>query len=105
MQQDRSPAARVARRQRNRTSEQLSDEQLVLFASLRQKRQTERDAEGPAEEEDEDDNQPGQPGREHNFNHEARWRQALPPHLKSECNQYETMDRLYYLIYSRLRNI
>jgi len=34
---------------RNRKSEQLSDEQLALFATLWQKRQTEREAESPAE--------------------------------------------------------
>src|ERR1700745_4247872 len=47
---------------RNRKSEQLSDEQLALFATLWQKRQTEREAESPAEEEDDDDKQSGKPG-------------------------------------------
>lgn len=46
---------------RSRKSEQLSDEQLALFAALWQQRQTEREAENPTEEDD-DDGQAGQPG-------------------------------------------
>ncbi len=70
---------------RNRKSEQLSDEQLALFATLWQKRQTEREAENPAEEEeDDDDNQPGKPGANTTSTKKRGGRQALPRHLKRE---------------------
>lgn len=69
---------------RNRKSEQLSDEQLALFATLWQKRQTEREAENPAEEEDDDDNQPGESGANTTSAKKRGGRQALPRHLKRE---------------------
>jgi len=69
---------------RNRKSEQLSDEQLALFATLWQKRQTEREAESPAEEEDDDDNQSGKPGANTTSTKKRGGRQALPRHLKRE---------------------
>jgi transposase len=69
---------------RNRKSEQLSDEQLALFATLWQKRQTEQEAEDPAGEEDDDDNQPGKPGANTTSTKKRGGRQALPRHLKRE---------------------
>ncbi len=70
---------------RNRKSEQLSDEQLALFAALWQKRQTEREAENPAgEEDDDDDNQAGKPGASATSAKKRGGRQALPRHLKRE---------------------
>ncbi len=69
---------------RNRKSEQLSDEQLALFATLWQKRQTEREAENPAGDEDDDDNQPGKPGANTTSTKKRGGRQALPRHLKRE---------------------
>jgi hypothetical protein len=46
---------------RNRKSEQLSDEQLALFAALWQARQTEREAANKAGAEDDDDDEAGRP--------------------------------------------
>ncbi len=69
---------------RNRKSEQLSDEQLALFATLWQKRQTEREAENPAGDEDDDDNQPGKPSAKTTSAKKRGGRQALPRHLKRE---------------------
>jgi transposase len=66
---------------RNRKSEQLSDEQLALFATLWQKRQTERETENPAGKEDDDDNQPG---ASTTSTKKRGGRQALPRHLKRE---------------------
>lgn len=70
--------------QRNRKSEQLSDEQLALFATLWQKRQTEQEAEDPAGEKEDDDNQPGKPGASTTATKKRGGRQALPRHLKRE---------------------
>jgi transposase len=67
---------------RNRKSEQLSDEQLALFATLWQQRQTEREAENPAEEDDDD--QRGKPGANTTSTKKRGGRQALPRHLKRE---------------------
>jgi hypothetical protein len=47
---------------RNRKSEQLSDEQLALFAALWQARQTEREAANAAGEEDDNNDEAGKPG-------------------------------------------
>jgi transposase len=69
---------------RNRKSEQLCDEQLALFATLWQKRQTEREAENSAGEEEDDDNQPGKPGAKTTSTQKRGGRQALPQHLKRE---------------------
>lgn len=69
---------------RNRKSEQLSDGQLALFAALWQKRQTEREAENPAEDEDDDDAQAGKPGASTTSAKKRGGRQALPRHLKRE---------------------
>jgi transposase len=66
---------------RNRKSEQLSDEQLALFATLWQKRQMERETENPAGKEDDDDNQPG---ASTTSTKKRGGRQALPRHLKRE---------------------
>jgi transposase len=70
---------------RNRKSEQLSDEQLALFAALWQARQTEREAANAGGAEDDDDNEAGKrgvssapPGKK------PGGRQALPRHLKRE---------------------
>lgn len=68
---------------RSRKSEQLSDEQLALFAALWQQRQTEREAENPTEEDD-DDGQAGQPGAGTTSAKKRGGRQALPRHLKRE---------------------
>jgi hypothetical protein len=69
---------------RNRTSEQLSDEQLALFATLWQKRQNGTGSGEPGWEEDEDDNQPGKPGANTTSTKKHGGRQALPRHLKRE---------------------
>ncbi len=69
---------------RSRKSEQLSDEQLALFAALWQQRQTEREAENPAGEEDGDDGQTGKPGASTTSAKKRGGRQALPRHLKRE---------------------
>src|SRR5437764_5570513 len=66
---------------RNRKSEQLSDEQLALFAALWQKRQTERESENPAGEEDD---RAGKPGASTTSAKKRGGRQALPRHLKRE---------------------
>ena len=47
---------------RNRKSEQLSQDQLALFASLWQARQAEREAVNTKEQEDTDDDEPRRPG-------------------------------------------
>jgi hypothetical protein len=47
---------------RNRKSEQLSEDQLALFASLWQARQAEREAANTKEQSDTDDDEPSKPG-------------------------------------------
>lgn len=69
---------------RNRKSEQLSDEQLALFATLWQARQTEREAANTAGEDDEDSGQAGKPSANANPAKKRGGRQALPRHLKRE---------------------
>src|SRR3954454_19469782 len=70
---------------RNRKSEQLSDEQLALFAALWQARQTEREAANAGGAEDDDDNEAGKPGvSSATPGKKPGGRQALPRHLKRE---------------------
>src|SRR5947209_15681702 len=70
---------------RNRKSEQLSDEQLALFAALWQARQTEREAANAGGAEDDDDDKAGRPGaRAGTPGKKPRGRQSLPRHLKRE---------------------
>jgi transposase len=69
---------------RNRKSEQLSADQLVLFAALWQARQTEREAADTAGEDDDDNDQAGKPSANANPTKKRGGRQALPRHLKRE---------------------
>src|SRR5947199_2594698 len=70
---------------RNRKSEQLSDEQLALFAALWQARQTEREAANAAHAEDDDDDEVGKPGASSTSpGKRPGGRQSLPRHLKRE---------------------
>src|SRR5438309_6247171 len=70
---------------RNRKSEQLSDEQLALFAALWQARQTEREAANAAEAEADDDDEVGKPGASATTpGKKPGGRQSLPRHLKRE---------------------
>jgi transposase len=70
---------------RNRKCEQLSDEQLALFAALWQARQTEREAANAAGAEDDDDDEAGKPGASSATpGKKACGRQSLPRHLKRE---------------------
>jgi transposase len=68
---------------RNRKSEQLSDDQLVLFAAAWQARQTA--AEAPQESDDSDDDDDATPGASPSApQKKAGGRQSLPRHLKRE---------------------
>jgi transposase len=68
---------------RNRKSEQLSEEQLALFAALWQARQTEREAANAADAEDDDE--VGKPGASSTTpGKKPGGRQSLPRHLKRE---------------------
>jgi transposase len=70
---------------RNRKSEQLSDEQLALFAALWQARQTEREAANAAGAEDDNDDEGGKPGASSATSRKKPGgRQSLPRHLKRE---------------------
>jgi transposase len=70
---------------RNRKSEQLSNEQLALFAALWQARQTEREAANAAGAEDNDDDEAGRPGASSTTpGKKPGGRQPLPRHLKRE---------------------
>lgn len=69
---------------RNRKSEQLSDEQLALFATLWQQRQAERETENQAGKEDDHHDQSGTPGANTTSPNKRGGRQALPRHLKRE---------------------
>src|SRR3954453_23696799 len=70
---------------RNRKSEQLSDEQLALFAALWQARQTEREGANAVGAGDDDDDEGGKPGvRPATPGKKPGGRQALPRHLKRE---------------------
>ena len=70
---------------RNRKSEQLSDEQLALFAALWQARQTEREAANAGNAEDDDDDEAGRPGvSSATPGKKLGGRQSLPRHLKRE---------------------
>ena len=77
---------------RNRKSEQLSEEQLALFASLWQARQTEREAKA-ASTEDDDDDEAGRPGASSATpRKKTGGRQALPWHLKRERIVHDLVD-------------
>jgi hypothetical protein len=67
---------------RNRKSEQLSQDQLALFASLWQARQAEREAANTKEQNDTDDDEPSKPGAGTSSQQKRGGRQALPRHLK-----------------------
>jgi transposase len=70
---------------RNRKSEQLSDEQLALFAAHWQARQTEREAANAAGTKDDDNDEAGKPGvSSATPGKKPGGRQALPRHLKRE---------------------
>jgi transposase len=73
---------------RNRKSEQLSDDQLALFAALWQKRQAEREAENPARDEDDED-QSSKPGASTTSAKKRGGRQALPRHLKRQRIEHD----------------
>jgi transposase len=77
---------------RNRKSEQLSQDQLALFASLWQARQAEREAANPKEREDTDDDEPGRPGASTRSQQKRGGRQALPRHLKRERIVHDLKD-------------
>jgi hypothetical protein len=70
---------------RNRKSEQLSEEQLALFTTLWQARQTEREAANAAGTEDDNDDETGKPGASAATPRtKPGGRQSLPRHLKRE---------------------
>src|ERR1700756_3184818 len=72
---------------RNRKSEQLSEDQLALFASLWQGRPTERETARAKEGEDtrgDDGDQSSHPGASAESRQKRGGRQALPRHLKRE---------------------
>src|SRR5947199_7924632 len=77
---------------RNRKSEQLSQDQLALFASLWQARQAEREAASAREGEDTDDDESSQPGASANSQAKRGGRQALPRHLKRERIVHDLKD-------------
>lgn len=77
---------------RNRKSEQLSEDQLALFASLWQARQAEREAANAKEREDTDDDEPSQPGASTDSRQKRGGRQALPRHLKRERIVHDLKD-------------
>jgi transposase len=80
---------------RNRKSEQLSADQLALFASLWQARQAERQAANAKEAEDtHEDNEdaPSQPGAGTDAQRKRGGRQALPRHLKRERIVHDLKD-------------
>src|ERR1700745_2031839 len=69
---------------RNRKSEQLSQDQLALFASLWQARQAERAVGNTKEQDDPHDDEPRKPGSITSSQQKRGGRQALPRHLKRE---------------------
>jgi transposase len=79
---------------RNRKSEQLSDEQLALFAALWQARQTEREAvNAKGTEDDDDDDEAGRPGASSATpGKKPGGRQSLPRHLKRERIVHDLPD-------------
>ena len=77
---------------RNRKSEQLSQDQLALFASLWQIRQAEREAANAKQREDADDDEPNKPGASANSQPKRGGRQALPRHLKREQIVHDLKD-------------
>lgn len=74
---------------RNRKSEQLSADQLALFAAAWQARQTEREAAAKSEDSD-DDNPPGVAGSAPN--QRGGGRRSLPRHLKRERVVHDLAD-------------
>jgi len=74
---------------RNRKSEQLSADQLALFAAAWQARQAEAEALAKSEDLDDDDT-PGAPGSLPNK--KGGGRQPLPRHLKRECIVHDLSD-------------
>jgi transposase len=77
---------------RSRSSEQLSQDQLALFASLWQARQASREAANTKEQEDSDDDEPGKPGASTNSPQKRGGRQPLPRHLKRERILHDLKD-------------
>jgi transposase len=77
---------------RNRKSEQLSPDQLALFAALWQARQAEREAATAKQREDTDDDEPSQPGASTSSQHKRGGRQVLPRHLKRERIVHDLKD-------------
>ena len=77
---------------RNRSSEQLSQDQLALFASLWQARQASREAANTKEQEGSDDDEPGKPGASTNSPQKRGGRQPLPRHLKRERILHDLKD-------------
>ena len=81
---------------RNRKSEQLSADQLALFASLWQARQAEREAANAKDPEhtgeETDDDRPSQSGAGPGAPQKRGGRQALPRHLKRERIVHDLMD-------------
>jgi len=77
---------------RNRKSEQLSQDQLALFASLWQARQAEREAANTKERKDTDDDEPSQPGASTDSQQKRGGRQPLPRHLKRERIVHDLKD-------------
>jgi hypothetical protein len=69
---------------RNRKSEQLSQDQLALFASLWQ---AEREAANTKGQEDTDDDEPSKPGASTSSEQKRGGRQALPRHLKARADR------------------
>ena len=68
---------------RNRKSEQLSEDQLALFASLWQARQAEREAADTKEQTDTDDDELGKPGAGASSQQKRGGRQALARRTQS----------------------
>jgi transposase len=77
---------------RNRKSEQLSTDQLALFAAAWQARQAEAEAEAPAAPDDSDDDDATLGGGESAPQKRTGGRQALPRHLKRERIVHDLED-------------
>jgi transposase len=77
---------------RSRKSEQLSQDQLALFASLWQARQVEREAADTREQNDTDDDESGKPGARSDSQPKRGGRHALPGHLKRERIVHDLKD-------------
>src|SRR5439155_9708183 len=93
---ERSKVERLLRElldaKRNRSSEQLSQDKMALFASLWQARQASREAANTKEQEDSDHDEPGKPGASTNSPQKRGGRQALPRHLKRERIVHDLKD-------------